>query len=222
MRINFLRRFRKKPSGQSFVELAIILPLLLLMFVGMVEIAFAMFVYLTALDQTREAARFASVRDFNEQIADDPALACTDNDLHYFLDTACFFTDPDLNPWIPFSETTDDVVITVFTIAGGHITERHPGSGYWSMNSDNWQKDCHGDVVRTGPFFSDGYIEDTFVSGAPGEKGLVLVEAYYCYNPVAHLPFISDYLDSIIQIHAYTFMPSPEAIPTPTPIVISP
>ncbi len=56
----------KEHSGQSLVELAIILPLLLLMLAGMVEVAFGMFAYLTALDLTREAARFASVRDYNE------------------------------------------------------------------------------------------------------------------------------------------------------------
>ncbi len=232
-----LRKFKIKDrqSGQSFVELAIILPLLLLMLVGMVEVAFTMFIYLTELDLTREAARFASVRDFNELEPSgelhpaDSSDACTDSDLHYFLDASCFFTDPDLNPFLPFNIDTDDVVITVFTVAGGQISERHPTidddgqpAGYWSLNDDNWTRDCNGNTVRTAPFFSDDDVEANFISDAPLDKGLVLVEAYYCWNPVAYLPFISEYIPSTLQLHAYTFMPSPEAIPTPTPIVSSP
>lgn len=225
-----LRKFkmRDRQTGQSLVELAIILPLLLMMIIGMVEVAFTMFIYLTELDLTREAARFASVRDFNELEPydelnpTDGSDACTDSDLHYFLDAACFFTDPDLNPFIPFNVDTDDVVITVFTVAGGNISERHPSAGYWSLNNDNWTRDCNGNTVRSDPFFSDADVEANFISDAPLDKGLVLVEAYYCWNPVAYLPFISDYIPSTIQLHAYTFMPSPEAIPTPTPIVSSP
>ncbi|MCC7129617.1 MAG: hypothetical protein B6D39_00630 [Anaerolineae bacterium UTCFX2] len=244
---NLLRRLRirKNQSGQSFVELAIMLPLLLLMLVGMVEVAFTMFIYLTALDLTREAARFASVRDFNvldpygelnptgpvascgtdeggNPITDPARCACLDDDLHFFLDAACFFTDPKLNPFIPFDRNTDDVVITAFTVAGGHISESHPGAGYWSLNNDNWKKDCYGNVVRSAPIFSWSDIEENFVADAPADKGLVLVEAFYCWNPVAYLPFISDYIPSKIRIHTYTFMPSPEALPTPTPIIASP
>ncbi len=242
-------RIRNRQTGQSLVELAIILPLLLMMLIGMVEVAFTMFIYLTELDLTREAARFASVRDFtaldpsgelnptdpvnpacgtetidgvSTQITDPARCACLDEDLHFFLDAACFFTDQKLNPFIPFNINTDDVVITVYTVAGGNISDHHPAAGYWSLNNDNWTRDCNGDTVRTAPFFSDAEVEANFVSGAAADKGLVLVEAYYCWNPVAYLPFISDYIPSNIQLHAYTFMPSPEAIPTPTPIVTSP
>jgi len=245
---SLLRKFnlRDRQNGQSLVELAIILPLLLLMLIGMVEVAFTMFIYLTELDLTREAARFASIRDFSalapfgdlnptgpvspacandedgNPITDPARCACLDEDLHFFLDAACFFTDQKLNPFLPFNQSTDDVVITVYTIAGGHISEHHPAAGYWSLNNDNWTRDCEGNTVRSAPFFSDADVEANFVSTAPADKGLVLVEAYYCWNPVAYLPFISDYIPSTVQLHAYTFMPSPEAIPTPTPIVTSP
>ncbi len=128
--IQKIKRIREH-SGQSLVELALILPLILLMLAGMVEVAFGMFAYLTALDLTREAARFASVRDYNElDPADelhpaayvaDPATACNDYDLHYYYDTACFFTDPDLNSFLEFNAAKyDDLVITVFTVANDH------------------------------------------------------------------------------------------------------
>ncbi len=52
-------RFR----GQSFLELALILPILLIMLMGLVEVSLFIGRYLDILDLTREAARFASVRD---------------------------------------------------------------------------------------------------------------------------------------------------------------
>jgi len=54
--LNLLRRIVLKHSsrtrGQSFVELALILPVLLLMLLGLVEVAFFMSKYLDGLDLT--------------------------------------------------------------------------------------------------------------------------------------------------------------------------
>jgi len=209
---------RWESSGQSFIELALILPVILIMLAGMVEVAFTMFAYLTALDLTREAARFASGRDYKIQ---EPASAasgydyCTDDFLHYYFDTACFFTDDELNPFLEFdSAKFDDVTISVMTVASSVITERHD----WSLYSDNWQKDCDGNVVRTTPFFSNAAIQSDFSANAPGDRGLVLVEAWVCYDMILNFPLISDFVPSPFRLHAYTIMPAPEALPTPTPI----
>ena len=232
-----IKRIRGR-SGQSLVELALILPLILLMLAGMVEVAFGIFAYLTALDLTREAARFVSVRDYHElgstnslhptDYVLDPDAACQDSALHYYYDAACFFIDPDLNSFLEFDEAKyDDVVITVFTVAGNVVSDRHPGPsdapagpdpGHWSLFDDNWQKDCQGNVVRNSPFFPDSYIEDHFIPNAPSDRGIVLVETWVCYDMVLNLPFISDFIPSPFRIHTYTIMPAPEAIPTPTPI----
>jgi hypothetical protein len=231
----------REHSGQSLVELAIILPLLLLMLAGMVEVAFGMFAYLTALDLTREAARFASVRDYTvlepggelhpSDFVTDPSSACLDDPLlHYYYDSACFFTDPKLNPFLEFNAAKyDDLVITVFTVSydpddpncsRGCVTPtgRHPSANGWSLYNDNWQRDCQGNVVNTIPFFSNEYLRDQFVAGAPTDRGIVVVEAYVCYDMIMNLPFISNFIPSPFRIHAYTVMPAPDAIPTPTTI----
>jgi hypothetical protein len=224
--MNFIRKFnsRKKTAGQSFIELAIMIPLLLFMLTGLVEIAFVMFTYMTVTDLTREAARFASIRDYRELVLDStPAAACTDNSLHYFYDTACFFTDPKLNSSIDFrANKFDDVVITVFTIANNHVTNRHPSSGYWSLYSDNWKKDCQGNVVTNTPFFSNARIESDFLPNAPTDRGLVVVEAYVCQKLILNLPLVTQFLTDPYRIHVYTVMPAPEGLPTPTPIPTSP
>lgn len=211
-------------KGQSFVELAITLPVILLLLVGLVEVGFILYAYLTVLDLTREAARFASTRDYNAGQSSglsDPLSACNDEALDYYYDTACFFIDPDLNPYITFQDANfDDVAISVFTISNNRVTDRWPNDGdsVWSLYNDNWKKDCEGNVITSEPFFTNAEIESEFLPNAPQDRGLVLVEGYYCYHLLMNFPIIPQIFTSPVRLHAYTIMPAPEAIPTPTPI----
>lgn len=213
-----------KDSGQSFVELALILPVVLLLLIGLVEVGFVFYAYLTVLDQTREAARFASIRDYRAGVElgiSDPTVTCNDQRLDYYYDIACFFIDPDLNPYITFEPGDyDDVAISVFTVNDNHVSDRWPddSDGVWSLFNDNWKKDCEGNIVQDEPFMTNDEIEDLFVSNAPDDRGLVLVEGYYCYDLFLNLPLVSQIVPSPFRIHAYTIMPASEAIPTPTPI----
>ena len=218
--LNLLRRIVLKHSsrtrGQSFVELALILPVLLLMLLGLVEVAFFMSKYLDGLDLTREAARFASIRDPFSAAAHD--YDCfTANMFDFFWDTSCIFSPPEpykaaeptnlancpnpaplggnqwcngLNKYLSFNPATDDVVITVFSIAenntilrtypfGGSevVTDEHGNpSYYWALSNhidqpsngtaanprrDNWKKNCGGAVVNNLPYFTQARIENT-------------------------------------------------------------
>ena len=51
---------RRKDRGQSLVETALIAPLLLLMFLGVIEVGWALRGYLVLLNANREATRFAA------------------------------------------------------------------------------------------------------------------------------------------------------------------
>jgi hypothetical protein len=135
----------KSQRGQSFVELALTLPLLLLLLAGLVEVGFFINRYLDALDLTREAARFASNRD-PFSTAGDTKCSTTDA-LNFYYDVSCFFsppayTQPDPTPcqglpppdgfgggpvngfefcngflpYLTYKPDQDDVVISVFTI----------------------------------------------------------------------------------------------------------
>lgn len=218
-------------NGQSFVELALVIPVLLLLIAGLVEIGFYFYSYMTALELTREAARFASKRDpfiLDAPGSGLPAGACSDNHLHFYFDTACIAIDPGFNPNLPLDTNRDDVTISVFTIAGNVVTDRWPadGDGVWSLSTasdtwggtESWTKDCDGNVVQTQPFMTNAEIASMFQSGAPTERGLVMVELWYCYEQVLGLPVLSDFIPDPIRMHVYTIMPSFEAIPTPTPI----
>jgi hypothetical protein len=221
-------------KGQSFVELALVVPVLLLLMAGVVEIAFMYFSYMSALDLTREAARFASARDYRKEEVLDPGglpfSACEDTYLHYYYDTACFFIDPEINSSLEISPTDyADVAISVFTVTGNHVTNRWPDNadGVFSLYQTNvggvmvpnWKLDCSGNIVRTQPYMTNADIEALFQPEAPTEKGFVLVEVYYCYHQKLALPFLTWAIPNPLRMHAYTIMPASEAIPTPTPIV---
>lgn len=231
-------RVRIKPKGltkgQSFIELALVTPVLALLLAGVVEIAFLYFSYMSALDLSREAARFASSRDYRiNDVADPSGLpfsACQDNYLSYFYDTACFFIDPEINTSLTISATDyADVAISVFTVSNNHVTNRWPDNadGVFSLYQTNvggsmvpnWKLDCHGNIVRTEPFMTNAELEALFQPDAPTEKGFVMVEVYYCYHHKLGLPFLTWAIPNPLRMHAYTIMPASEAIPTPTPIV---
>jgi len=235
-------KFSGKSRGQSFVELALVLPVLLFLLIGFVEIGAVIYNYLSLLDVVREAARFAADRDpevLNGDMSNYPISACEDDALHYYLDTACVIIGSNFNPDIVLDPTTDDVAISIFTIDNNFVVDRKPndGDGVWSLYADNWTKNCDGTIKSTTPFYPQG-IGDAWVAfttptfgpmtptagagtaivGGPTDKGMVLVEIYYCHDQLLNLPLISDLIPNPIPLHAYTMMPAPLAAPTPTPL----
>ncbi len=99
-------------------------------------------------------------------------------------------------------------------------TRRHPDPdpGLVALQMITGKKTARGMWSPPTPFFTNAYLESSFVADAPTERGVVTIEAYVCYDMIMHLPFISNFIPSPFRIHAYTVMPAPEAIPTPTPI----
>lgn len=135
----------RRLRGQSFVELAIILPVLLVLLLGLIEVAAFICRYLDMLDLTREAARFASVRDpFSRVPASQwtcgPGASGSDPAFDFFYNTACIFSPPNtsscntsdpkfcngLNTFLKFDPATDDIVISVFTVTYQRPTPMPP------------------------------------------------------------------------------------------------
>jgi len=241
--MNWLKsRFSGKSSGQSFVELAIVLPVLLFLLIAFVEVGAVIYNYLSLLDVVREAARFASDRDpevLTGDMSNYPISACEDNALHYYLDTACVVIGTNFNQDITLDPATDDLTISIFTIASNVVADRKPndGDGVWSLYGENWTKNCDGTLDSTTPFFpqqvTDSWVSiapptsgpgtptvgaGTTIPGGPTDKGIVLVEIYYCHEQLLNLPVISDLLPNPIPLHAFAVMPAPMAAPTPTPL----
>ncbi|NPV77513.1 MAG: hypothetical protein HPY59_14225 [Anaerolineae bacterium] len=235
--------FQKRRRGQSFLELALILPVLLVLLLGVVEAAFFLGRYLDLLDLTREAARFASVRDpftvqTNTSLWDcGPAPAGTEIPFDFYYQTSCVFSPPagsalctnpkfcnGLNSFIALNPETDDIVISVFTITNALITDVWPApDGYWAfsdhdadtLHNENWKKDCQGNEVRTEPYFNETRVgSELSPSASTLNKGFVGVELYYCYEQALGL---ADFIPNPLRAHVYTLMPLPAAQPSPTP-----
>jgi hypothetical protein len=182
-------RNRKLSRGQSFVELALVVPILLLILLGVVEVAIFMGRYLDVLDLTREAARFASGRVPYLNNGADPRPATADYDcstpdnFDFYYDTACIFSPPStadceaasdpfcngFNSFITFNPATDDVVISVFTIESQVIQQRWPSpNGSWALsnydtdttNNDNYKRDCDGNTIRTDPYYTNTFVQN--------------------------------------------------------------
>jgi hypothetical protein len=193
-------RPRRKTRAQSLVEFAMTLPVLILLFAGLVEFGFALNFYLSLMDATREAARYAAnwdpfTRDADNHITGDDTS---------FYDNAINRAFVNLDPWqgdnnyrgrrIILDPATDDILVTVFewSDAGGAIT--HPASGTVTLYH-----------VRTSRFTRED-IESRFEPGSPN-AGLVLVEVHYNYHQRLAIPFLLDFVPDPIFMRAYTIMP---------------
>ncbi len=218
-----------QPRGQSFIELALVLPVLLILLLGVVEVAFFIGRYLDLLDLTREAARFASVRD-PFQTAHNGTRSCSNPEYYdFWFTTSCIFsppqgstlcTDPNfcngMNPFVYLNPATDDVVISVYTVSGNVVSDVHPKpQGFYSLYG-NWNKDCQGNIVRTTPHFTREVVQSLLSDYSTPNKGFVAVEVYYCHEQMLKLPIFTAFVPDPFQAIAYTIMPLPAAQPTPT------
>jgi hypothetical protein len=224
-------------KGQSFIELALILPVMLLMLMGLVEVSIYIDRYLDILDLTREAARFASLRDPFVPALDQN---CSTELFDFYYDTSCIFSPPGgdascvpndpfcngINASFRMNPATDDIVISVYTVTDNAVSNTWPAIGYWAfsdhdtdtVHNGNWTTDCDGNVVRSSPYYTQAHVTSLLEANAPPKRGFVAVEAYICHEQALGLPVVSQFIPNPIRVHAYTIMSLPAAQPTPTPI----
>ncbi len=142
-----IRRHRRRRAGQSLVEMALAMPVLLIMLTGMLEFGFALNYYLNTLDAAREGARFASDGDPSErQDTPQEVLAAADvtercNGVGYedmftsapvtLTEVTDFYIQAACVAWqtmapVSLDPTRDDVVISVFRVLDGQVRGRWP------------------------------------------------------------------------------------------------
>ena len=123
----------KSKKAQSFVEFALVLPILLIILLGVVELTLFIGSYINLVDLTREAARFASNRDPFALASQGDHDCSTPNSFNFYYDTACIFSqltgsEPcttvspafcnGFNSTLPLKSAEDDILISVFTETG--------------------------------------------------------------------------------------------------------
>jgi hypothetical protein len=188
------RRKHGSSRGQSLVELALVLMLLLFMVVAIVEYGFLLNQYLNIMDAGREAARQASLGDpFNEN---------GNLDMGFFTDVDALvenFMDP-----LTLDPANDDVVISFFSVDGLDAV-RFPDDDGWSRNGISVSQLTTADV------------EGRLVASAPA-SGVLLIEIFYHYWQALNLPVFSNVIPNPIPLYTFAIMPLSAAEPTPTPM----
>jgi hypothetical protein len=224
-----LSRIQSKKSGQSFVELALVVLILALMLAGVVEFGFLLNQYLKVQDGTREAARYANYGVPFEWV--------TTPSPHY-IDRSDFYENTlieALNVIVPISlngNRGDNVRISVFTVGvppsptivrwpmgqsfGWNLCDHYSDANIAPhLNPADWSS-CAPFLAATRSKFTAAKVLSMMDSTAPG-SGVVLVEIYYNYPQLLKLPVFEQVLPDPMLVYAYSFMPLSSAAPTPGP-----
>ncbi len=201
---------KNKPRGQSLVEFALTLPLLLLLLSGLVEFGFMLNEYLSLVDGSREVARLFSNFD---PIADNAFYDHAANQVQSVLEPK---DANDTTRKISFRNDTDhpdDIIISVFSVSGGTATllpvDTSDAKYVGNANPYHWSNN---QVSR----LDEAEITSRLDGSAPN-TGILTVEIFYHYDQVLKLPWLKAIPDPVL-LHAYTIMPLSSAEPTSTPI----
>ena len=191
------RSSKKRKNGQSLVELALTLPILLLLFLGLIELAFVLRAYLILVNANREAARFASRGTFtDEQIANQAVVSFAGQ-----LPAAT--SGPDMNTGI---------AITRFSIPADPSepgTIRMPVYYSGTVPSIRSTKlDVYAELAKLeadNKAFNDALVA-THPDAVRGIHNVIFVETYYDHEEVLHAPIVEWLFPDPIVLYVRTMM----------------
>jgi Flp pilus assembly protein TadG len=194
-----------KSRGQSLVEIAISLPLLLMLFASMVEFGFMLNYYMALIDATRYSAREYSngdpfLTDPNTGTMDDWVFIEAANAVYTQL--APIPNSNDTSVKTQLNPATDDVIVTAYSVDGTTIQ---------TLNLSGL--DANGSYHLYGnesPSVTSSSILNSIQSTDPCE-GILVVEVDFTYHQVLNLPWLA-WLGSPVM-HADTIMPLSAAEP---------
>lgn len=186
-------------TAQSLVELAILLPVLLIIVGGLAELGFALAAYMSLQDAAREAARFGADGDpCGGQNPELPDVTCTD--VSGFFEPIARRFDQAFAPYVLVNTAGDDIIISAFGV-------RDNGSLAWRLPKDHpsgWSR--FGNQVSR---VSDA--DFIAVMGHSPSKGILIVEVYYRHRH--RLRLFQPVLPDPIPMYAIAWMPLPSADP---------
>jgi hypothetical protein len=213
-----LRRAKiQQDKAQSLVEVALFLPIFMIMVTGLAVFGIILNQYLNIMDGPREGARFAA--QFEEKdIFGDAQHPCVKSRDGYICDnfydqvagkaytsTQPFQICPDYHT--PASRTDcdtppyDDIVTTVYGICGNTVKTAYPANSYY----DNYTSK-----------FSSVDVNNILAHGTtPPDTGIVIVEMYYNFHLKGFaLPWITLFVHDPVLLWSYTVMPLTPATPS--------
>jgi len=182
---------KNKEKGQSFVELILIFPILMLLLAGMAEFGNLLNDYINLVDGAREGARFGSDFDPYIRIPETcipPVICCSDppcDNETYFL-TVSNLVEQTMRPVTLDTTSGDDVIISLYSV-DSYLGNTTPGRIWKKFNNQETR-------------FTVDIINSRLVNTAPN-TGILVVEVYYHY-------------DQILKLISYLGLPDPVAVYT--------
>jgi hypothetical protein len=182
-----LSAFSGNRRGQSLVETAIILPILLIILVGIVELGFALANQMTVTTAGREGARFGTrFGATNDSVANDAILGVV-----HETSSRLFSLD----------ETQADVfVVRAKTDDTGHIdasADDFGAASYWVPETLQDSPNIDGTLVEPARIEADLQNEP--------DLAVIVVQVFYDHRSVLGLPLVANLSDQI-PISTYTVM----------------
>lgn len=194
---NRWRRMRQASheEGQGLIELTLVLPVLLLLFLGLIELGLALRAQLVLVNANREAARFAARGTFTDQQIADRALVAFSGQLPVTTDgsganTGIIITRFHI-PADPGEQATYDTPVYA-TGALTHTSKINPAEYELALKTQNDAFNdqllaTHKDAVRT-------------------TNDVVVVEIYYYHNQLLHAPIVEWIFPEPMVLYSWTTM----------------
>ncbi len=199
------------------VEFGITLPILILLFSGMVEFGFMLNTYLSLQDAIRVSARHYSLQNpqikVNGVVVDDPTFY--EGAAQAVVD-ALMPPDDSAARQVFVDQTRDNVLISAITISVDESTDpdeidaitRHPENAQFFKLYDATSPDTR---------YSDERLTDivTTDNAIPVDAGLLIIEVYYSYEGILHLPWTEPFFseENPTILYNSTIMPLVSAKP---------
>jgi hypothetical protein len=182
------------------VELALALPVLLIMFLGLVELGFLMRAHLVVVNACREAARFGSRGTFtDEEIAGRAidTISPTDERENDLLPIQ--FAGPDANT---------QIVVTRFRVPAKGAAVYNPSyiTGTLGLESEI-DPDAYALKLKeeTDKFNAD-LENDKSVKAVPTGQDVIVVEIFYYHYEVLHAPIVEWFFPDPMVVYSRTVM----------------
>ena len=201
------KKNKRKTKGQSLVEIALTLPILLILLSGLTELGFMLNYYLSLVDASREVARLFSNYDheyvdpntgssFYESAVDQIITILEPSDTNDTTRKIRIYE----NVIDPVKNHDNEIIVSVYSISGSNAT---------LLNEHHWSG-------RQASHFDEAEVNNRIAGTAPN-SGALVIEVFYTYEQVLDLPWMQPVLGDSTVLYAYTFMPQSSSEPTPTP-----
>jgi hypothetical protein len=193
MKTTWQRLKKLAPEGQGLVEMALALPVLLILFLGLIELAIALRAHLVLVNANREATRFGSRGSFtDEQIAERALVSFADQ--------------------LP-AETLGPKANTQIIITHFHLPEDKAEQATYTTYTTGTltatskiDPDVYKLVLKAK---NDQFNEELVVphpDAVIDAHDVVVVEIFYYHNQVLHAPLVEWVFPEPMVLYAWTTM----------------